>query len=319
MKKTLQLKSPAKVNLRLEILKKREDGYHEIRTIFQKISLSDTIQYSLEKERRITITTNHSGLPVGENNLAYKASQAILSRSAYRGGVSIHIEKKIPLGAGLGGGSSNAAATLKALNQLLGLGNSIEELMAMGVRIGADVPFFFLDEGAIATGIGEKLEKVELPHLWYILIYPNFEVSSRWAYQNIKLIPSLRQTLPARAGAKSRSGSILSNLQSLDRAAEGLTKMKFRFKIREFLATPAGIPRILLNDLEEVVSKEFPQIGQMKEILASAGAMGSLMTGSGPTVFGLFSDREDTLRAYRKIKNRVEDNGWIAFKAHSTP
>jgi 4-diphosphocytidyl-2-C-methyl-D-erythritol kinase len=319
VKKTLRLKSPAKVNLRLEILKKRGDGYHEIRTIFQKLNLSDTIQFSLGKERGITITTSHTGLPVGENNLVYKAARAILSRSGYRGGVYAHIEKRIPLGAGLGGGSSNAAATLKALNQLLGLGLSIEELMTMGIRIGADVPFFFLDAGAIATGIGEKLERVELPHLWYILIYPNFEVLSRWAYQNFQATRGLRQTLPARAGAKASSVSIPSNLQSLDRADKGLTKMKFRIKIREFLATPAGIPGILLNDLEEVVSKEFPQIGQMKEILSAAGSMGTLMTGSGPTVFGLFSDRKDSLRAYRKIKNRVKENGWIVLQAHSIP
>ena len=123
MRSTLQLESPAKVNLRLEILKKREDGYHEIRTVFQKISLHDTIRFSLKKEKGISITTNQSALPVGRSNLAYQAAEVILSRSSYRGGVSIHIDKKIPLGAGLGGGSSNAATTLKALNDLLGSGS----------------------------------------------------------------------------------------------------------------------------------------------------------------------------------------------------
>ena len=317
VKRTLRLTSPAKVNLRLEILQKRKDGYHEIRTLFQKISLHDTIDFSLRKERGISITTNCPDLPVGGKNLVYKAAQVILSRSGYSGGVSIHIEKKIPLGAGLGGGSSNAATTLIALNKLLELSLTQKELMAMGVRIGADVPFFFFEGGAIATGIGERLKKVELPFLGYILIYPNFEVSSRWAYQNFALPRRLLQPQAIRAGVKTRSGVILSNLPSLDGAGEGLTKVKFRFKIQEFLDTPVGISKCLFNDLEKGVSQKFPQIDQMKEILVSAGALGSLMTGSGPTVFGLFSDKEETLRAYRKIKNRIEGHGWIALKAHS--
>lgn len=284
MKTTLRLQSPAKVNLRLEILKKREDGYHEIRTLFQKIDLCDTIHFSLKREKGIVITTNQPRLSVNRNNLVYKAAQALFSRSDYQGGISIHIDKKIPLGAGLGGGSSNAATTAKALNHLLGAGLSREEMMAMGVQIGADVPFFFLDGGALATGIGERLEKVDLPPLWYVLIYPNFEVSTRWAYQNFRL-----------------------------------TKRIFHLKIQEFLATPEGISKILMNDLEGVVSKKFPQIARMKETLTSAGAIGSLMTGSGPTVFGIFSDKGDALRAYKKIKNRLKDNGWITLKAQSLP
>ncbi len=147
MKRNLTLLSHAKVNLRLEILKKREDGYHEIRTIFQKISLHDTIRFSLKEAQGISITTNEPDLPVGKSNLVYRAAQAILNNSAYRGGISIHIEKRIPLGAGLGGGSSNAATTLKALNHLLEMGLSQKEMMTMGVKIGADVPFFFLKEG----------------------------------------------------------------------------------------------------------------------------------------------------------------------------
>lgn len=282
--RTLRLPSPAKVNLRLEILKKREDGYHEIRTVFQKISLHDAIHFSLTKERGISITTNQPNLPVGKRNLAYRAAETILNQSDYRGGISIHIDKRIPLGAGLGGGSSNAATTMKALNQLLEMGFSQKEMMSMGVQIGADVPFFFLEKGAIATGIGEQLRGVELPVLWYVLIYPNFEVSTRWAYQNLRL-----------------------------------TKKKFRLKIQEFLTTPKRISKILMNDLEDMVSKKFPQIDLMKKILFSAGALGSLMTGSGPTVFGIFLDKGDASTAYKKIKNRIRDKGWIVLKAHSLP
>lgn len=284
MKRTLRLKSPAKVNLLLEILNKREDGYHEIRTVFQKIRLCDTIDFSLKEEEGIVITTDRPGLSVGRDNLVYKAARAFFSRSGYRGGIDVHISKRIPLGAGLGGGSSNAATTLKALNHLLDGGLSAKEMAAMGARIGADVPFFLAGWGsALATGIGERLRGIDLPKLWFVLIYPNFEVSTRWAYQNFKL-----------------------------------TKRSFRLRI-QCLDTPGDVLRILKNDLEQVVSKRFPEIDQMKEILSSAGALGSLMTGSGPTVLGFFAEEGEASRAYRRICRRIRNKGWIPLKTHSLP
>jgi len=282
MIKALRLKSPAKVNLRLEILRRREDGYHELRTVLQKISLNDTLSVSLKNEKGISITTDHPDLPLGRRNLVYRAAQMILKKSEYRGGLHIDIRKEIPLGAGLGGGSSNAASTLKALNQLLEIGLPTKELMEIGLGIGADVPFFFLEGSAIGSGIGERLKKIELPGLWYVLIYPNFEVSTRWAYQNFIL-----------------------------------TKRQFRFKFHKFLETPEGISHILMNDLEEVVSKEYPQIEVMKKMLYSAGALGSLMTGSGPTVFGIFSEKGDASKAYQEVRRRVRDKGWTVLMAQS--
>jgi len=282
MRESLQLESPAKVNLRLEILNRREDGYHELRTVLQKISLHDTLHFSLKKEKRISITTDHPDLPVGENNLVYMAAQSILKSSNYHGGIHIKIEKRIPLGAGLGGGSSNAAITLKALNQLLALRLPIKELMGMGLGIGADVPFFFLKGAAIGSGIGERLKKKELPTLWYVLIYPNFEVSTRWAYQNFVL-----------------------------------TNQQFHINLHKFLKTPEGISSILFNHLEEAVSRKYPQIGIMKNILFSVGALGALMTGSGPTVFGLFRDDNSATGAYEKIKKKVARRGWSVLKTHS--
>ena len=163
MTETLHLESPAKVNLRLEILKRREDGYHELRTLLQKISLHDTLHFSLKKEKGVSINTDHPKLPIGKDNLVYKAAQSMLKVSDYKGGVCIEIEKRIPLGAGLGGGSSNAATTLKAMNQLLKSNLSKKELMEMGLEIGADVPFFFLEGAAIGLGIGERLKKIKLP------------------------------------------------------------------------------------------------------------------------------------------------------------
>ncbi len=284
MTETVHLESPAKVNLRLEILKKREDGYHELRTILQKINLHDLLHFSLKKERGISIKTNHPNLPVGKRNLVYQAVQSILKKSDYKGGVLIKIEKIIPLGAGLGGGSSNATTTLKAMNQLLKINLPQKELMAMGLEIAADVPFFFLEGAAIASGIGERLKKIELPGLWFVLIYPNFEVSTRWAYQNFIL-----------------------------------TKRRFHFNLHGLLRTPKEISNLLWNDLEEVVSRECPQIGVMKKMLYSAGALGALMTGSGPTVFGVFSEEGGASEAYKKVKKMVRGRGWIILNARSIP
>jgi 4-diphosphocytidyl-2-C-methyl-D-erythritol kinase len=284
MTDNFHLESPAKINLRLEILKKREDGYHELRTILQKINLHDLLHFSLKKERGISIKTNHPNLPVGKRNLVYQAVQSILKKSVYKGGVLIEIEKRIPLGAGLGGGSSNAATTLKAMNQLLKINLPKKELMAMGLEIGADVPFFFLEGAAIASGIGERLKKIELPGLWFVLIYPNFEVSTRWAYQNFIL-----------------------------------TKRRFHFNLHGLLRTPKEISNLLWNDLEEVVSRECPQIGVMKKMLYSAGALGALMTGSGPTVFGVFSEEGGASEAYKKVKKMVRGRGWIILNARSIP
>jgi len=282
MTETLHLESPAKVNLRLEILKRREDGYHELRTILQKISLHDTLHFFLKKEKGVSITTDHPKLPVGKDNLVFRAAQSVLKVSGYKGGIHIEIEKRIPLGAGLGGGSSNAATTLKAMNQLLKMDLSKRELMEMGLEIGADVPFFFLEGAAIGLGIGERLKKIKLPILYFVLIYPNYEVSTRWAYQNFVL-----------------------------------TNQRIHFNLHKFLKTPEGISHILFNHLEEVVSRKYPQIDVMKKILLSAGALGSLMTGSGPTVFGIFPEEKSATEAYERVKKLVGRKGWVVFNTHS--
>jgi 4-diphosphocytidyl-2-C-methyl-D-erythritol kinase len=282
MTETLHLESPAKINLRLEILKKREDGYHELKTVLQKIDLHDTLHFTLKKENGISIATDHPNLPIGKRNLAYQAARFMLKRSDYKGGVHIEIKKRIPIGAGLGGGSSNAATTLKALNQLLKLDLPKRELMGIGLGIGADIPFFIFGSAAIGSGIGERLKRIELPELWYVLIYPNFEVSTRWAYQSFVL-----------------------------------TKRRFHFNLHKFQNTPEEISRNLWNDLEGVVSKKYPQIEIMKKILFSAGALGALMTGSGPTVFGIFSGKGGASEAYKKVKNMIRGEGWNVLTAHS--
>lgn len=250
----------------------------------QKISLYDTLTVSLKKEKGISITTNHPDLPLGRKNIVYRAAQVILKKSGFKGGVHIDIKKEIPLGAGLGGGSSNAATTLKALNQVLEIGVSIRELTKIGVEIGADVPFFLFEGAAVATGIGERLRRIELPELWYVLINPSFEVSTRWAYQNFVL-----------------------------------TKRHFHFNLQGLVTTPEEISRLLWNDLEAVVSHRYPQIEAMKRLLVSAGALGPLMTGSGPTVYGVFSRKREAENAFRKLEPEVRKRGWVILKAHSLP
>ncbi len=282
MKRTLTAHAPAKVNLMLRIVKKREDGYHEIRTIFQKISLHDTLRFTLRKEPGIVIQTSDPNLPTGKENLIHRAAASILERSAYPGGVAIRVRKRIPVGAGLGGGSSNAATTLKSLNSLLSLNLSPKELSALGLRIGADVPFFLMEGSALGEGIGERLRKIDLPELWYILVNPGFEVSTAWAYQN-----------------------------------HILTKDRIHYNIHKFPRSQEDVARILWNDLEPVVSKVHPEISAAREVLCSEGAMGALMTGSGPTVFGIFRGEGDASKAYKKIKAMVTGKGWIVLKAHS--
>jgi 4-diphosphocytidyl-2-C-methyl-D-erythritol kinase len=284
MKGVLRLPSHAKVNLRLEILRRREDGYHDLRSIFQKISLCDTVQVSLGQGKGISVTSDHPGIPDGPRNLAYRAARAILNEAGRGEGIRIEIEKRIPLGAGLGGGSSNAATTLMALNELLGAGFSRKELKAIGLKIGADVPFFLMDGAALGYGIGERLRRIELPQLWFVLIYPNFEVSTRWAYEHAVL-----------------------------------TKRQIHINLQRFVSSAEGISRILMNDLEGVVSLRYPQIREMKKVLESAGARGALMTGSGPTVFGVFPTRGEAEEGYRKVRGVVKKKGWLVLRSESLP
>lgn len=278
----IHLKSPAKVNLTLKIFSRRKDGYHDIETILQKIDLCDSLKFSLKRKKGIDIATNHPLVPKGEKNLIYRAAKSIFEKIDYRGGLQISIIKKIPIGAGLGGGSSNAATTLLALNCLLNLNLPQKLLSEMGLEIGTDVPFFLFHGDALAKGRGEKLEKISLPKLWYLLVYPNFEVSTRWAYQNFVL-----------------------------------TKKKFHFNNQWLFQSPEDISKILWNDLESIVAKRYPVINTMKEILYSVGALGSLMSGSGPTVFGIFQEEFDLLEAYKKITKMVRGKGWRVIKAQS--
>lgn len=280
----IRLRTPAKVNLRLEILGKRPDGYHEVRTLLQKIRCYDTVEVALTRRKGIFVTSDNPSLPVGRDNLAYQAVESLLKTTDYEGGVRVSIRKRIPVGAGLGGGSSNAAAALMAVSLLLGLNLTSEDLRRIGARIGADVPFFLFEGPALGTGIGDRLIKVDLPELWLVLIYPNFEVSTRWAYEHFVL-----------------------------------TRSRFHLNIHTLAKTPQAMAEILRNDLEQVVSGRYPQIEAMKEMLCSVGALGALMSGSGPTVFGVFEDAEAVSQAFKKLRVLCLPKKWTVFKAQTIP
>ena len=184
---SLRLRSPAKVNLRLDVLYKRNDGYHEIRSVMQEIDLCDEVTISLGGSK-LKVSCDDRETPEGTENLAHRAARNILRRFKIDVGIDIFIEKRIPVASGLGGGSSNAAATLMGLNKLLRLRLTKKELMEMGTQLGADVPFFIFGRRALVTGIGDRLRKIELPSpLWTVLVNPNIRVSTAWAYKNLNM------------------------------------------------------------------------------------------------------------------------------------
>jgi len=267
---TMRLKAPAKINLSLRVLKKRDDGYHLIETLMVPVSLYDEliITRGRNAKKQITVTTDHPELPIGNKNLVHKAASLLLRETHIKEPISLHIKKNIPIGAGLGGGSSDAAATLIGLNSVFKLGYKDRELCRLGSRLGADVPFFIFSRPARATGIGDRIKIIDsFPKLWLILLYPGFEVSTRWAYR------SLENALTKQVG----NTSIISSLK-------GFRNLR------------------LVNDLEKVTIPRYPKIASLKEKLTLAGARGTLMSGSGSAVFGIFTGKKSAIQAFRRLK-----------------
>lgn len=276
----LILKSPAKINLGLKIIKKRDDGYHEIETIFQMVSLFDTLTFrNLQSE--IILKTDHDKLPVDETNLVAKAAKLLQQETGTKKGIEIFIEKKIPIGAGLGGGSGNAAFTLIGLNNLWELHLKKRDLISLAISLGSDVPFF-LSGGptAIGKGRGETLIPFEnRSNIHVVLVYPNISVSTGSIYKELNL------------GLTSNSKDI-NILRSL--LVEG--------KIAE-------LGSYLYNDLETVVCKKYPALAEIKKKLMNSGAVGALVSGSGSSVFGIYIQQETARKATAKLIN----NEWQVF------
>lgn len=273
--KSLTLKAPAKVNYVLDVIRRRPDGYHDLRMVMQRVNLCDEITISLTDTPDISVTCGKNGVPDGPGNIAWKAARILLDMAGTGQGAEITIAKNIPVAAGLGGGSSDAASVLMGMNELLGLGMSDQRLMEIGVKLGADVPFFVFKKTALAEGIGEQLSAMpDMPPTWVLLVNPGVHVSTGWVYRNLQL-----------------------------------TNRDELAKLPYFYGTIEDICSILSNDLESVTIPAFPVIAEIKATMMRSGALGAMMSGSGPTVFGLFPDRSTAEQAREEL---VKDTCWFA-------
>ena len=273
---SISLKSHAKVNLFLEVLWKRDDGYHEIESLIQEISLCDDILLK-DRLRGITILCPNKKIyiPSNHNNLAHKAAKLLMTKFSIKKGVSITIEKKIPVGAGLGGGSSNAASVLKGLHQLWNIGLNNEQLQELGAEIGSDVPFFINGGTALVKGRGVKIHtRFNTPKIWFVLAVPNISVSTKWAYGRL-------------------DRKLTRNINS----AKLQESKKLQFK---------DIVDKLFNRLEGVVLKEYPLIEVVKEKMMACGASGALMSGTGSAIFGIVSSEDKACKIAEKVSSNLK-------------
>ena len=266
------IKAPAKLNIRLKITGRRPDGYHELVSIMVPVDLFDILELQVPFEGQIRITCKNPGIPTDINNLIHRAASSFMSRTGINEGISINLLKNIPVAAGLGGGSSDAAATLIALNRIYSHPLSGSDLHDLAVKLGADVPFFLSCRPSLATGIGDILESIpNWPELWYIIITPPISVSTSWAYRNLKL---------------------------------ELTTDEYAYILKLLRKGVYSISSILENDLEKVTSASFPIINTIKKSLMDAGAEGSIMSGSGPSVFGVYLTPEKAAWAKDDLTSR---------------
>ena len=266
-------KAPAKINLMLDVLHKRPDGFHEVEMVMTMIDLADRLEMSEQSRDTIMITSQAGYIPLDEKNLAFQAARLIKERYDVRKGVHIHLDKKIPVAAGLAGGSSDAAATLRGLNRLWNLNIPMKDLLTLGAELGSDVPFCVAGGSALATGRGEILTRVpNPPQCWAVVAKPPINVSTAAVYGRL------------------RSESIKDHPSAKDMVA-ALEAGSF-----------AEMCRQLGNVLEEVTLKLHPEVQQLKEAMLKLGADGALMSGSGPTVFGLVSKESKVARIYNGLR-----------------
>ncbi|MBO5656565.1 MAG: 4-(cytidine 5'-diphospho)-2-C-methyl-D-erythritol kinase [Agathobacter sp.] len=269
----ISLKALAKINLGLDVVRRREDGYHEVRMIMQTIHLYDKLDIKKTKESGISIASNLSYVPTNESNLVYKAGKLLMDEFDIKEGVHVDLTKRIPVAAGMAGGSTDAAAMLYGMNEIFGLGLSRKELMERGVKIGADVPYCLMRGTALAEGIGEKLTSLPPMVKCPVLIAkPAISVSTKFVYENLKLDENTVHP-------------------DIDKMIADIKK-----KDLNAIASDMG------NVLESVTIPEYPIITEIKERMMASGAVNAMMSGSGPTVFGLFADEETAKRAYQDMQ-----------------
>ncbi len=266
---TYSIDTPAKLNLHLKVTGRRPDGYHDLVSVMVPIDLCDHLELATVAPGRIELSGHGYEVPWDENNLVYRAARAFMARAAPPKGIAVKVRKNIPVAAGMGGGSSDAAATLLALNALWGQPLASEELDHLAEGLGADVPFFLRCTPSLALGIGEILEPLEnWPESWYVVVKPALSISTAWAFGNLKL-----------------------------ELTTGEDKYIKNFPINN----RSALFQVLENDLEKVTSASYPVIETIKRRLLEAGAEGALMTGSGPSVFGIFPSSNRAISAKENI------------------
>ena len=269
----MRLQAFAKINLGLDVLGKREDGYHEVRMIMQTIRMYDQLDMRKSVEPGIHLTTNKKYIPVDENNLVWRAAKLMMDTCGIIEGVSIHLHKVIPVAAGMAGGSSDAAATLVGMNRLFHCGLSKEKLMELGVQIGADVPYCVHRGTALAEGIGEKLTVLPpMPDCWILIGKPGISVSTKYVYTTLDL----------------NTDTVHPDIDGMKKALED--------------GNLYGITERMGNVLQDVTIPAYPEVERIKEQMKTLGAVNAMMSGSGPTVFGIFDNEEKAQKACQKLR-----------------
>ena len=290
----LTLKAYAKINWFLKILGRRDDGFHEIESLIQKVSLHDVLKIS--PSDKLSLKAD-GGIPEKEN-LVFKAASLLKSTYSVKTGAHMDLHKNIPVEAGLGGGSSDAAAALMGLNKLWSLGLSPDSLSEIAAKLGSDVPFFLYGPASFSYGRGEKLTPCRaIKRLHILLVKPPFEVSTAWAYQNLKTTGLLKKG----DHHTEKSGHLSHDLPKLTKKTEKVNNIKLLIRNIEE-AQFSAISGSDLNDLESVTSREFHVIDEIKDLLLELGAVFSLMSGSGSTVFGVFRSREEAEAASKEFR-----------------
>lgn len=286
----MRLRAMAKINLGLDVLRKREDGYHEVRMVMQTIRMYDLLDIHRKQTPGISLSTNLPYVPSDERNLVYKAAKLLMDEFEIQEGISMKLSKFIPVAAGMAGGSSDAAAAFVGVNRLFRLGLSQEELMKRAVQIGADVPYCIMRGTALAEGIGEKLTPLApIPECYVLIGKPGISVSTREAYENLRL------------GAIEQRPDIDGMI--LDIRNGDLRSMAGKME----------------NVFEPGITGKYPVIGQIREFMEQKGALHAMMSGSGPTVFGIFEDRDKVHAAAAALKKTGLAKTVFAAKVYNRP
>jgi 4-diphosphocytidyl-2-C-methyl-D-erythritol kinase len=284
---TLEKASPCKVNLLLNILGKRADGFHELETIMQPVAVFDRLSFR-RGGSGVQLTCSHPALPTDGKNLVHRAAALFLDTARIREGVHIHLDKQIPLAAGLGGGSGNAATALMGLNELFGQPLPASRLSPLAAALGSDVPFFLQSNPALATGRGEVVSPLDpfpaLRHTALLLVHPGFGISTAWAYQSLPRFPA---ALNGRAG---RAQQLIALLQQPDPRAAGAD---------------------FYNSLEAPALEKYPLLALFQDFLRSAGALATLMSGSGSTTFAVVDDLAAGERIAEQFRGRFGETNWL--------